>query len=131
MNSTSLRHSVAAITAPRNPESIRASLKRKKHTTVWSDGRHLKAVDAAAPYGSARAQLEAKNNGVQAQMPHVQFRAERIRLAPMQELPTSIDGTTTWRPSALSQARHNSPPFCAGSWNASHMERQSKDPTSS
>ncbi|KAF8285645.1 hypothetical protein TcBrA4_0036350 [Trypanosoma cruzi] len=71
MNSTSLRHSVAAITAPRNPESIRASLKRKKHTTVWSKWAALEERQLAlrCPYECARAQLEAKKYWRAAQMP--------------------------------------------------------------
>ncbi|RNC44085.1 hypothetical protein TcCL_NonESM06178, partial [Trypanosoma cruzi] len=60
MNCTSLRHSVAAITAPRNPESIQASLKRKKHTAVWNKWAALEGRQLALqrPYECAWAWLE-------------------------------------------------------------------------
>ncbi|EKF27969.1 hypothetical protein MOQ_008296 [Trypanosoma cruzi marinkellei] len=50
-----------------------------------------------------------KNLGVQPRCP-AQFQAVRIGLASMQKLLIAINGTTAWRPSALSKARHNSPP---------------------
>ncbi|EAN87079.1 hypothetical protein TcYC6_0052910 [Trypanosoma cruzi] len=133
MNCTSLRHSVAAITAPRNPESIRASLKRKKHTTVWSncaapEGRQLALQ---RPYECAWAQLKAKILKCSSDA-HAQFQAVRIRLAPMQRSLMALNGTTTWRPSALSQARHKSPPLLPREEGMRPiLQRQSEDPTNS